>query len=253
MISVFQTPQLQTKIKKQREANKAAIYNAISRWQAGDKKAASQILQYLKPTISSALRSFAPGQEATLNIQAAKLALSSMSSFDPNRGIQPSTHAFNTLQRLNRIRRQRQNIMHIPQDSVYKYNIIQQKAAQMQDQIGRQPTNEQLADALGMSASKIQQILSRSKGIINDSSAISQLTGQSTFSTKSASDKDYIDYTYRSLGPVQQKIMQWSLGLNGKPVLSNVQIASKLGISPGAVSQRRLKINNMLSQVKGLL
>lgn len=253
MISVFQSPQLQTKIKKQKAQQKSAIQSAITRWQTGDKSAAGQILQYLKPTISSALRSFAPGQQNTLNIQAAKLALSSMSTYDPSKNVQPSTHAFNALQRLNRVRRQRQNIIHVPQDTVYKFNIIQQKSAQLQDQLGRQPTTQQLADSLGMSQKKIQQITSRSNGIINDSLAVSQMTGQSTFSTKNVSDKDYIDYTYRSLGPIQQKIMQWSLGLNGKKMLSNAQIAKKLSISPGAVSQRRLKINNLLSQVRGLI
>lgn len=253
MISVFQSPQLQTKIKKQKAQQKSAIQSAITRWQTGDKSAAGQILQYLKPTISSALRSFAPGQQNMLNIQAAKLALSSMSTYDPSKNVQPSTHAFNALQRLNRVRRQRQNIIHVSQDTVYKFNIIQQKSAQLQDQLGRQPTTQQLADSLGMSQKKIQQITSRSNGIINDSSAVSQMTGQSTFSTKNVSDKDYIDYTYRSLGPIQQKIMQWSLGLNGKKMLSNIQIAKKLNISPGAVSQRRLKINNLLSQVRGLI
>lgn len=253
MISVFQTPQLQTKVKTQKKNKKIALQSAITRWKAGDTKAASQLLQYLKPTISSALKSFAPGQQDALRIQAAKLALSSLNSYDPQKNVEPSTFVFNNLQRLSRLRRQRQNIIHIPQDTVYKYNIIQQKATQLQDQLGRQPSIQQLADAVGMSQAKIQKIMSKSTSIINDSSAVSAITGQSTFATKNTTDADYIDYTYRSMGPVQQKIMQWSLGLKGKPILSNAQIARRLHLSPGAVSQRRLKINNTLSAIRGLI
>lgn len=253
MISVFQTPQLQTKIKTQRQAKRSNLKSAIQRWKSGDKIAADQILRQLKPTIDSALKSFASGQQDALRIQAAKLTLSSLTSYDPSKNVQPSTFVFNNLQRLSRLRRQRQNIIHIPQDAAYKYNIIRQKSVQLQDQLGRQPTSQELADSLGMSQTKIQKILGKSVNIINDSSAVSAITGQSTFAKKNTTDSDYIDYTYRSLGPIQQKIMQWSLGLKGRPILSNIQIAKKLNISPGAVSQRRLKINDTLAQVKGLI
>lgn len=67
-------------------------------------------------------------------------------------------------------------------------------------------------------------------------------------------DREYYDYVYKSVSPTDQKIMEWSSGFNkGNKILSNNDIATKLRISPPAVSQRRAKIQDMLSQVRGLL
>jgi DNA-binding NarL/FixJ family response regulator len=42
-------------------------------------------------------------------------------------------------------------------------------------------------------------------------------------------------------------ILEHALGLHGKPVLQNQQIAKKLRLSPGAVSQRKAKIQAKLN------
>lgn len=254
MISVFQTPQVQNKIKTQNKLKKDRVLQLINMWKTTkDKQYTGQILQYLKPTINSALKSFGGSQQQHLKIQAAKLALASLQTFDPAKNIQPSTHVFHNLQRLNRIRRDRQNIIHIPQTALYQQQMIAAKQSQLQDQLGREPSIQQLSDFIGMSAQRINKIKNKQLNTINQSSAISQTTGQSTFSKKVQTDKDYLQYTYKSLGPIQQKILQWSTGMYNKPILSNQQIAAKLQITPGAVSQRKARIQQVLSQVRGLL
>ena len=52
---------------------------------------------------------------------------------------------------------------------------------------------------------------------------------------------------------IEQKIIEWSSGLHGKQRLSNNEIARRLGISPAAVSQRRNKIDRLMSEVREVL
>ena len=46
--------------------------------------------------------------------------------------------------------------------------------------------------------------------------------------------------------------MEWSLGLHGREKLSNKEIANKLLRSPGAISQRKAKIQQLLRQEETL-
>ena len=55
---------------------------------------------------------------------------------------------------------------------------------------------------------------------------------------------------YHDLEPVDQFIMQHTWGIYGAPPLSTKSIADKLRITPGAVSQRRSKIDAYLRAVE---
>jgi hypothetical protein len=58
----------------------------------------------------------------------------------------------------------------------------------------------------------------------------------------------WFEFVYSDLDPTNQKIMEWTLGLHGQKPLSNQAIARKLRMTPGAVSQRKAKIQYILNQ-----
>jgi DNA-directed RNA polymerase specialized sigma subunit len=121
-----------------------------------------------------------------------------------------------------------------------------------EDEHGREPSIGELADLSGYNTKKVTKILDGTM-IVNDSSTLSEDSRQSSFTTKDVGEEDYWEYVYSSVGPIDQKIMEWTSGYHGKPVLSNNVIATKLGITPAAVSQRKNKILTMMSEVRGLL
>jgi DNA-directed RNA polymerase specialized sigma subunit len=53
---------------------------------------------------------------------------------------------------------------------------------------------------------------------------------------------------YHELTPTDRKIFEWRTGYNGVKKLQAQQIAKKLGVSAGAVSQRTSKIADRLAQ-----
>jgi DNA-directed RNA polymerase specialized sigma subunit len=50
-----------------------------------------------------------------------------------------------------------------------------------------------------------------------------------------------------------QKILEWSLGLHGSNPISNLEISSRLGVTPGAVSQRKAILQRRLEEMVNFL
>lgn len=226
----------------------------ISNWLNNQDSGSTQrILKQIKPAVESALHTYVPDQEAQYRIKATRFALDSLRGYDPKKNVAPSTYVFTQLRRLSRIKRQRDNLIHIPQSQIYAKLQLDKAIQNFRDKYDRDPSDQQLADAMHISKKKLAKIMDSIGGrITNDSANVNAVTGQSNFSTSNVTDDDYFDYVYRSVSPQDQLIMQYTAG-KGKPMLSNNQIAQKLKLSPGAVSQRKAKINQMLSQVRGLL
>lgn len=225
----------------------------VSLWQKDPSaQNTKKVLQMLKPTIDSALHSYTPGQEDTYRLKATSIALQSLKSYDRTKAASPATFVFTNLQRLNRIRRERQTPVHIPESQVYAFQLLQKKSAQLQDKLGRQPTQEQLSDYTGLSKKKIEKVRNGNTSYLSQSSTADIESGADLIGQPGESQKDFYNYVYDSVSPADKKIMQWTSGYGSKQ-LSNNQIATKLHMSPGAVSQHKAKIQQLLGRVRGLL
>lgn len=232
---------------------KLSTKDLVVRWQQyGSKEDEAELLKQMKPTIGSAMNSYATGMEKQLSIKAARLTLDALKKYKPDMGTDPATFVFHNLKRLNRYNSQRNNI--IPQSEVAQFEakFLSELATKFEDENGREPSIGELADLSGYNTKKVTKILDGTM-IVNDSSTLSEDSRQSSFTTKDVGEEDYWEYVYASVGPIDQKIMEWTSGYHGKPVLSNNEIATKLGITPAAVSQRKNKILTMMSEVRGLL
>lgn len=229
------------------------IKDVIKRWQQSPNDAdAEYLLDKMKPTINAAMTSYAAGHNKDLAVKAAMLTLKALSTYDPSYGTDPSTHVFHNLKRLNRIVNRRGNIIPVSEQASMEARYVYNKRAEFIDDYGREPSDLELADLTGYSMKKIDKILSRDK-VKSETSTLNPETLNSTVASKDVTDRDYFEYVYRSVGPIDQKIMEWSEGAHGQPALSGKEIALKLRITPAAVSQRKAKILKMLSDVRGLV
>ena len=112
------------------------IVQTIADWQKkSTPETTKQILDFIRPTIDSALHTYTPGQQNTFRIKATSYALQSLRNYDVTKKVSPKTFVFSNLQRLNRLRRQRQNIIHIPQNQVYMKQMLDNKTAQLQSDL----------------------------------------------------------------------------------------------------------------------
>lgn len=229
------------------------LKDLVLRWQQSQSpEDTSEILHQLRPTIRSAMTSYAPGMDKQLSIKAATLALDAMRTYDPSKGTDPATHAFHNLKRLSRLGTARTAILPQPEGARMELQRLMDISNSFEDDHGREPSVGELADMTGLNTRRIEKLLNGNT-VINDTSSLSEESQESTFTQKDVTDEDYFEYVYSSVGPIDQKIMEWTSGMHGKPQLSNGMIASKLGISAAAVSQRKNKLLQMLSDVRSVL
>ena len=233
-------------------AEKLPVKDVIKRWQKNPTPADTEfLLNKMKPTISSAMTSYAPGMNKQLGVKAAHLALQALQAYDPTKGTDPTTFVFHNLKRLNRLAGKRQNIMPISEVASREGRFLAKVRDDFIDTYDREPSEMELADMTGYTLKKVNKILNRDS-IRSDSSMINDESHESTFTTKDVTDDDYYNYVYASVGPTDQKIMDWASGRGGK-VISNMDIAKRLRVTPAAVSQRKAKIQRLMSEVRGLV
>lgn len=218
----------------------------------------SVLLTALKPTISRGIRANigmgATG--ATTESHARRLALQALRTYDPARsGL--GTHVTNHLQGLRRIQRHQTHILSTPERVSLDQQRLVQAANELEDRLGEEPTSQQLADYTGVSPTRIEYVRKFKSPLATG--MLSTITGPSGEGTgfspavqQQRASQAWLQAVYGDLNQLNKKIMEWSLGLYGQEQLSNQAIAAKLGLTPGAITQRKAAIQQMLDKEREL-
>ena len=204
----------------------------------------SMMLKTLKPTIESALTSYAGTEKDSLRTKATLMALHAVDTYDPAKRAQLKSHVFNHLKGLNREKARRFNAVHIPENVLLERNRINKEYKAFQAEHDREPTMDELSDATGLSHKRIEY--AENNNTQRSSSQLLSEKGDSLFKRTGDSQKIWSDYVYHDLDGPDKKIFEWSTGYGGVVKISKGDIARRLRISPAAVSRRITKIIHML-------
>jgi RNA polymerase primary sigma factor len=215
----------------------------------------SALLQTLQPVIDTAVMSYA-GQAAspTIRSRAKLMALKALDTYDPNRG-NVRTHLLSQLQSLRRVSAQNQNIIAIPEQVGLDYTRLNESENELRDQLGRDPTDDEVADATGLSTRRIQKIRAfnqpvsegmTTREVMDEESYGGDVASTIPNSTRAADA--WFKFVYEDLSPIDKLVADMTLGRNGRRKTSTQEIARRLNITPGAVSQRAAKIQAMLDK-----
>lgn len=219
-------------------------------------EAASHLLGALRPAIDRGLRAHVgPQAGPNLRVHARRLALQALETYDPSRA-RLGTHLVNHLRGLKRLSRRSQQILAVPERLVLDRNYVQECRRQLSDELGRDPSTQELADRTGLSLRRIARVerlqQPMAEGTALRTSAMSE-DGHGFQPTVMRDISDvWLEAVYGDLDGTNQRIMEWTLGLHGQPQLSNQQIAAKLRMTPGAISQRKAQIQAKLDQMEKL-
>jgi hypothetical protein len=224
-------------------------YNA---WKA-DKtpEANATILKQLQPDLDKIVKVHVGQNNPILNSQARRLTIDALQSYDPSRS-RLRTHLFNQLQSLKRISRQQRSILHIPERVVLDKYHLDRHTQELIDTVGRDPSDEELADHTGFSLKRIQHVRSFRPAVAEGTLEAAGPEGQQEiFGPISSANRQlsaWHDLVYGELSPMDKVIFEHSLGYNGKRVLSNNDIAGKIKRTPGFVSQRKKIMQDTLDR-----
>lgn len=206
------------------------------------------LLDKAKPVFQSAIKSYGQGNEALLP-HARRLAVDAFKNYDASKGTKLQTHLMTQLQPLRRRAREYAQVTHVPErvnTDLYQVNQAHQKFF---DRHGREPSDREMADATGLSLKRIGYVRTYKPEIAE--SGLADPEGGIFYpgTEKPDPEKILIEYVHHDLDPVDQKILEWRTGLYGKEKLENREIAKRLSLSPGAVSQRAARIAQKMADL----
>lgn len=218
------------------------------------KSSTSKLLSAIQPEIDRGISAHVGQANPILNSQARGLALQAVKTYDPAKA-KLGTHVVNNLQGLKRMARKQTMVLSIPERvSIDQANLAKTHTSLL-DTLGREPTLEEMADSSGLSKKRIGYVQKFTPGTALGTFMSGTGPESEGFMPKvDAADAgdSWVEFVYTDMDTTNKKIMEWTLGLHGSPTYSNIEIARKLRLTPGAVSQRKQAIQNVLNQRQDL-
>jgi len=163
-------------------------------------------------------------------------------NYNPEKGAL-STHIVNNLKQLNRLNYSSQQALRMSEALQQKVGRFIEAEQKLVENLEREPTLEELSENLGWDLSRVKRMKNQvrkeiSTGLLEFDPGV---LGSDNF-------KEYMDYVYHDLDTKDKYIFEKTTGYGGSPTTSKVDIAKKLKISPGLVSNRSLAIANKLKE-----
>jgi DNA-directed RNA polymerase specialized sigma subunit len=142
-------------------------------------------------------------------------------------------------------------VIKVPERILLDSFQLSQKEKEFVDIHDRDPDIVELADFSKIPVHRIKKIRMMSRPTPTEGALGDAMTGDSDDFSEEATD-----YIHRDSDRVDRKILEWRTGHGGSDILTPLEIAARLKISPSQVSRRatRLtyKINQMVEDLRSL-
>lgn len=208
----------------------------------------NDLLKTVEPTINKALMSYGYANDPNMRSTAQLHVLKSLPRYDPTKA-HLNTFVMNELRRLQRLGPKQQHAMPMPEQAALDLKDVQRVETEMTQLSGREPTHSELADETGLSVKRIGALKSKyGMPTVTEGQMQSEDMQAPTGSKDDEGNQLWLEATYHGLDHTNKSIMDWSMGLHGKPRLSKTEMANKLNISIPAISQRAQQIHKRLSE-----
>jgi DNA-directed RNA polymerase specialized sigma subunit len=236
-------------------AKPADLDTAYQAWrQQPSRENMSSVVAAATPYISKATQRHVQSTDAVAMGHAKSLFIRSLPKYDPNMASLP-TFIDRQLQPMIRWQAGRQATLQLPErvrtDAARMFHAEQE----YRDEYGRAPSTRELAEYSGLSSRRIAKLRKSQTQTHVGSSPMGEADGEELDAfadapvyNDEAANKSWLDLIKNDFNDIDQFIMERTLGLDGAPVLSNKDIARELNITPGAVSQRKARIQSVIDR-----
>lgn len=234
-------------------AGSDAVRSAYDRYRSDPSpEAADEFLRAIRPWMASAVRAFAgPDAPPSVWAHAKRIALEAAPRFDPRQKTQFRTYLMTHWQGLRRIAARSATPIRVPEQAAIDAGRLAAHEADLAAQLGRPPSDAELADHTGLSLPRIANAR-RASGFLSESSAGENRMDAGLTRLSPAERMAWIRFVYADLSPIDQVILEHSVGLNNKPIRTTQELAKQLRMSAGAVSQRKTRIEQLLAEATSL-
>jgi len=205
----------------------------------------SALLQNLSGAIGTAVNSYrgAPLPFSVLEMEGKRQAIQAIQEWDRTKGMSLASYVTTMVkQRLYRYVSTYQNVARIPEGQVLQIGPMREAMTDLSSKLGREPTIDELADHLGLPVKHVVRLRKNLRSdLLEEGGGLDNIEGYQT-------DPNFerAMMAYYQLSTQEKLVFDYSLGAHGQPKLKAGEIATKLKISNGRVSQLNTSIANKL-------
>lgn len=207
----------------------------------------NQIFPKIRPIIEYGWRTFGGGLPSLYGI-AKKITLRALPNYDPSKGDLKSYLMLN-LQELQKKVPESGEIISASYELRLLNKQLEEAEKELEDKYNRAPSDQELADFLGVSLKKIERARKLTGSVPESTFEGGQIGIQPL--DDNATQKEihplWVESIYKTLSPVDQFILDSRLGLHGRKQLGVEEIARKLKMSVGSVSLRMKQLSDKLT------
>lgn len=232
------------------DAPDAGSLSPYEKWRLfKDSDSLYEVTKSLRPTIDSVVASLGGTGNPQIASKARVIAAKAIQSYDPSAGATLPTWVSQQLRQLTRDIRKSNNLVHIPDGVQLDAYALYRAEREFEDEYGREPTVEELADISHLPVKRILDVRTKMRPIVTDAGTETD-EGSSTLQVESSDyTQDALDYVYAESDRNDKKLLEYTVGYGGSPVLSNDQIMKKLRLTPVQLSRRKARLSLRINEV----
>lgn len=219
----------------------------------------SKVIKIMRPLLLSEVNRYR-GDNHILKGQTKKLAVGAVKSYDPNSPARLTTWVVSQLQPLSRYGRKSTQLVNTSELAYRQFAELDTHRREFLDEEGREPTDEELADSSGISVKRIKKVREMNP-VVSSVGTMEEFASEEGGGGISPAVMDVgadpalsaaLEAVYEGADERDRAILDMKTGRQGKEILSNQDIAKRLGVSPGLISQRSLDLAKVMEQAYGI-
>lgn len=246
--------------KKSRDELKATQRQELELWHTWNNKGRKPehlqpLYQSYKPMLVREAQKWRSAEmipSSTIQAEIDKHFVNAMKTFDPGRA-QLSTWVGQNLKKASRFVKTYQNLGKIPEGQIAQIRVFKQAQEHLYDKLGHEPDTKILADHLGWTPRRVQQLQREMRRDLPASHWEGAGGGGDPTELLTPKELEAIKLMQYDLTPEERTVYEYTFGMNGKPRYQPGQIAKKTNLHPSKVSRIRNKLVDKLKEAIELL
>ena len=219
------------------------------RYKRGDKTALNELVRSFKPLVHSRVKPWttnSPLPKSAVEAEGVRLLKMGFDTYDPDKGAALNTHVWNYLQKIHRYGYTYQNVGSLPEPRAAKVGTYQNTFEQMKDNLGREPSIQELRQELGWKVSDLKAMQEELRSDLSLDQDLGPIFASNTDPAVEA-----LMATYYDADPDKQLVMEYTFDeFSAKPTISGVNnIAGKVGKKPNQVRKMHKEIYKSISSI----
>ena len=206
------------------------------------------VVKSLQPTIQASLASIG-GTDPNIRSKARVVAAKAIQSYNPDSGASLPTWVSSQLRQLTRDVRKSNNVLSVPENAQLDAYHIYKTEVELEDELGRPPTVQEVADKAGMSIKKISTVKNKIKAVATESGFEADDGSSILQNSQNDYSSEAMDYVYNESDLKDQQLMEHLVGYGGAEIWDNKTIMQQLKLTPVQLSRRKMRLSQRIQSI----